>query len=109
MRNAYGFVRLAVWMFILLIIAANVPSAADWVREMTGSDTGFRVAAWALALTFFGLSVYIWLAAISHLRHNQRLQRSGRSLWYAVTYGGFVFGALAYYWKFMRGAAPEHI
>lgn len=107
MRNAYGFVRLAVWLFLLLVLGTNLPSAAAWVHGATGSETGFRVVAWAVALTFFGLAVYIWLAAIDHLRHNHRLKRSGRSIWYTVTYGGFIFGALAYYWTFMRGAPPN--
>ena len=98
------WVRGAVRALILLIVLVNVPGVDDWLRDVTGSEGNFAAAAWLLAVLVLGLAFGIWLAAIQHLRGNVELRGGQRTLWQVITYGAFIFGALAYYWRFMRAS-----
>jgi len=101
------WVRSAVRTLILVIVLINLPGAGGWLRDVTRSEGGFKAAAWLVAVLVFGLVFGIWLAAIQHLRGNVELRGGQRTLWQAITYGAFIFGALAYYWRFMRASVTS--
>jgi hypothetical protein len=96
--------RIAVRSFIILIVLVNVPGAEGWLRGILSSEAGFKAVAWVVAVSAFGLAVTIWLGAIQHLRGNVAISAGQRTYWRAITYGAFIFGALIYYWRFMRRA-----
>lgn len=91
----------AIVTLVVLVMLLNLPGMGDALREGLG-ERAFRAVAAAIAVGIFALALSIWFAAIVHLRGNGSLDGRRRSLWHAITYGAFVFGAIAYYVRFMR-------
>lgn len=105
MSTTPRWMRVTVRMFLSLIIIVNLPGAEARLRRLLGSESGFKAVAWFVALSALGLAVAIWLGAIRHLDRNAAITGGQRTLWRSITYGAFIFGALIYYWRFMRQSA----
>lgn len=93
----------AILGFVVLVMLPNLPGTRAWLVGLLGDNEAFRFVAASYAIVFFALAAWIWLAAIRHLRTNAGLQGPARVSWTAITYGAFVFGAVAYYFRFIRG------
>ncbi len=95
----------AIVVLVVLVILLNLPGVGDALRGFLG-ESAFAAVATTIAVGVFALALLIWLSAIVHLRSNGSLDGRRRSWWYAITYGVFVFGAIAYYLRFMRSTTP---
>jgi hypothetical protein len=94
----------AIIALVVLVMLLNTPGVDDALRGWLG-ESAFPTGATAVAVVVLALALLIWFSAIAHLRANASLEGRRRSWWYAITYGAFVFGAIAYYLRFMRPKA----
>ena len=94
----------AIVSFVLLAIAANLGVVENWLHDVTGGGNTFEVVATTMAALFFGLALFIWIAALVHLRRDSALTGGRRALWYVIICASFVFGAMAYHVRFLRSS-----
>jgi hypothetical protein len=99
--------RIAVNALLALVFVIFLPWTRPWLESLGDDPKMFEAIASGIAVVLLFLVAIVWLAAVLHLQARRDLGAAARGYWSFVVYGLFIFGALAYYWTWMRTTDRE--
>jgi len=101
MKISSALLGLLILIFIAVLVILNLPGAKESFEAYV--PTGQQDTAGAMiAIVTFLLAGVIWFGAYQHLLSNSSMSEEQRSSWRFALYGGLVFGAIAYFWVYVR-------